>query len=55
LLSWPASCEHGGAVFATGSIAFAGSLAHNNGDNDVARVLGNVFDRFASGQPVLDR
>ncbi|MGX6449347.1 N,N-dimethylformamidase beta subunit family domain-containing protein, partial [Patulibacter sp. S7RM1-6] len=46
--------EGGGAVFAVGSIAFAGSLAHEGGDNDVARLLGNVFDRFASGAPVLD-
>jgi N,N-dimethylformamidase len=46
--------EQGGAVFATGSIAFAGALAHNDGDNDVAQLLGNVFDRFVSGKPVLE-
>jgi N,N-dimethylformamidase len=46
--------EHGGAVFATGSIAFAGSLAHHDGDNDVARLLGNVFDRFVSGHPIVE-
>jgi N,N-dimethylformamidase len=46
--------EAGGAVFSTGSIAFAGSLAHEDGDNDVSRLLGNVFDRFVSGAPVLD-
>jgi N,N-dimethylformamidase len=46
--------ENGGAVFSTGSIAFAGSLAHDSGDNDVARLLGNVFDRFVAGKPVLD-
>lgn len=46
--------EHGGAVFSTGSISFSGSLAHDGWDNDVARLLGNVFDRFASGAPVLD-
>ncbi|HWI73940.1 MAG TPA: N,N-dimethylformamidase beta subunit family domain-containing protein [Baekduia sp.] len=46
--------EHGGAVFSTGSIGFSGSLAHAGSDNDVARLLGNVFDRFVSGAPVLD-
>jgi N,N-dimethylformamidase len=43
-----------GAVFSTGSIAFAGSLAHNGYDNAIARILANVIDRFASSQPVLD-
>ncbi len=37
---------HGGAVFATGSIAWAGSLAHNGYDNNVARITGNVLRRF---------
>ena len=46
--------EHDGAVFSTGSIGFAGSLAHEEWDNDVARLLGNVFDRFLSCGPVLD-
>jgi N,N-dimethylformamidase len=46
--------ERGGAVFSTGSIGFAGSLCHEDWDNDVARLLGNVFDRFLSGRPVLD-
>ena len=46
--------ERGGAVFSTGSIAFAGSLCHAGWDNDVARLLGNVFDRFVSSDPVLD-
>jgi len=43
--------EDGGAVFSTGSISFAGSLAH---DEDVSTLLGTVFDRFVSGAPVLD-
>jgi N,N-dimethylformamidase len=46
--------ENGGAVFSTGSIAFSGSLSHDGWDNDVSRLLGNVFDRFVSGAPVLD-
>ncbi len=46
--------ENGGAVFSTGSISFSGSLSHDGWDNDVSRLLGNVFDRFAGGDPVLD-
>jgi N,N-dimethylformamidase len=46
--------ENGGAVFSTGSISFSGSLSHEGWDNDIARLLGNVFDRFVSGEPVLD-
>jgi N,N-dimethylformamidase len=46
--------ENGGAVFSTGSISFSGSLSHDGWDNDVSRLLGNVFDRFAAGGPVLD-
>ena len=36
----------GGAVFSTGSIAWAGSLSHNAYDNNVARITGNVLRRF---------
>jgi N,N-dimethylformamidase len=36
----------GGAVFATGSITFCGSLSHNRYDNSVSRILRNVLDRF---------
>jgi hypothetical protein len=43
-----------GAVFSTGSIAFAGSLAWNGYENAISRILANVVDRFASGWPVLD-
>jgi N,N-dimethylformamidase len=46
--------ENEGAVFSTGSISFSGSLSHDGWDNDVSRLLGNVFDRFVSGAPVLD-
>ena len=40
----------GGAVFATGSIAWAGSLAHNSYDNDVSRITGNVVRRFLDSE-----
>lgn len=36
----------GGAVFSTSSIAWAGSLSHNNYDNNVSRITGNVVKRF---------
>jgi N,N-dimethylformamidase len=36
----------GGAVFSTGSITFCGSLPWNNFDNNVSRLLGNVFARW---------
>jgi N,N-dimethylformamidase len=36
----------GGAVFSTGSIAWAGSLSHNNYDNNVERITTNVLKRF---------
>ena len=37
----------GGAVFATGSITFCGSLSHNGYANPVSRLLENVVRRFA--------
>jgi N,N-dimethylformamidase len=36
----------GGAVFSTGSIAWAASLSHDGYDNNVARIMGNVVRRF---------
>ncbi|WP_158742011.1 N,N-dimethylformamidase beta subunit family domain-containing protein [Acidisphaera sp. L21] len=36
----------GGAVFATGSITFCGSLSHDNYQNGVSRMMGNVVRRF---------
>ncbi len=36
-----------GAVFATGSITYCGSLNHNNGDNDISRLTANVLRKFA--------
>lgn len=38
--------KNGGAVFSTGSIAWAGSLSHKSYDNDVARITTNVLRRF---------
>lgn len=38
----------GGAVWSSGSIAWAGSLAHNNYKNSVASITSNVLRRFAS-------
>ena len=37
---------NGGAVFATGSITYCGSLPVNGYDNPVARITGNVLRRF---------
>jgi len=42
----------GGAVFSTSSMAWCGSLAHNGYDNNVARLTGNVLDRFARNGPL---
>jgi len=41
----------GGAVFATGSIAWAASLSHQRYDNNVARITGNVLRRFLDPAP----
>ena len=41
----------GGAVFSTGSISYAGSLAHNDGDNDIAQITRNVLRRFLDPEP----
>ena len=47
-----AFCEtpSGGALFATSSIAWCGSLSHNGYDNNVARITGNVLRRFLAPQ-----
>ena len=42
---------NGGAVFSTGSIAWCGSLSHNDYDNNVSRITENVLRRFVDGQP----
>ena len=41
----------GGAVFSTGSIAYAASLAHNGYDNNIARLTRNVVERFLDPAP----
>jgi N,N-dimethylformamidase len=43
---------NGGAVWSTGSIAFAGSLGWNGFDNNVARLTTNVLRRFAAEEPL---
>jgi N,N-dimethylformamidase len=43
---------NGGAVFAASSIAWAGSLSHNNYDNNVARITRNVIERFIDATPL---
>ena len=42
---------HGGAVWSVGSIAYAGSLSHNDYDNNIARLTHNVLKRFADSTP----
>ncbi|MBI3457748.1 MAG: N,N-dimethylformamidase [Candidatus Rokubacteria bacterium] len=44
-------CPGGGAVFSTGSIAYAGSLAYKGYDNNVARLTTNVLRRFLDPAP----
>jgi N,N-dimethylformamidase len=43
--------QNGGAVWSTGSIAWAGSLAHNNYQNNVSRMTKNVLKRFVNPKP----
>jgi N,N-dimethylformamidase len=42
----------GGAVFSVGSIAWCGSLSHNDYENKVSRITANVLRRFADPEPV---
>src|SRR5919204_287319 len=44
-------CPNGGAVFSTGSIAYAGSLPVKGYDNNVARLTTNVLRRFLDPAP----
>ena len=41
----------GGAVFSTGSIAWAGAMAWNGYDNEIARMTANVLRRFDDDTP----
>jgi N,N-dimethylformamidase len=43
--------DAGSEIISVGSITFLGSLSHNNYDNDVSRLLGNVVHRFSSPRP----
>jgi N,N-dimethylformamidase len=43
---------NGGAVFATGSIAWCGALSYNKYENHVSRITDNVLRRFASDEPL---
>ena len=42
-----------GAVFTTGSIAYASTLCFNDNRSDTATILANVIDRFLSDQAVV--
>ncbi|MET8182195.1 N,N-dimethylformamidase beta subunit family domain-containing protein [Streptomyces sp. NPDC005336] len=42
---------NGGGVWSAGSIAYCGSLSHNNYDNNASRLMGNVLNRFLSDEP----
>lgn len=46
--------DQGGGVFSTSSIAWPGSLSHNNYDNNVSKITKNVLDRFVGESPLLD-
>jgi N,N-dimethylformamidase len=41
---------NGGAVWSASSIAFCGSLSHNNYDNNISTLTKNVLDRFVSDE-----
>ena len=43
---------NGGAMFATSSIAWCGSLSHNEYVNNVSRITDNVVRRFARAEPL---
>lgn len=45
----------GGAVFSTGSIDWIASLGHDDYDNNVARITGNVLRRFLDPAPLRPR
>jgi len=45
---------NGGAVWSASSIAWAGSLSHNNYNNNVARITGNVLKRFVDPKPFVE-
>ena len=44
-------CPNGGAVFSTGSVAWANALATDEYRNDVERLTRNVLERFRDPTP----
>jgi len=42
----------GGGVFSTGSMAWSGSLAHDDYENNVSKITENVLDRFTADEPL---
>jgi N,N-dimethylformamidase len=44
--------RNGGAVFSTSSIAWCGSLSHNDYENNVSRMTSNVLRRFLDEEPL---
>ena len=44
---------NGGALWASSSIAWAGSLSHNKYKNNVSRITKNVLDRFLDPKPFV--
>ncbi|PWT82814.1 MAG: hypothetical protein C5B58_07560, partial [Acidobacteria bacterium] len=45
------STPKGGGVFSVSSISFAGSLSHNNYENNISTMLDNVVRQLSSDQP----
>ncbi|MBM4257060.1 MAG: LamG domain-containing protein [Deltaproteobacteria bacterium] len=45
--------QNGGALWASSSIAWAGSLSHNKYKNNVSRITKNVLDRFLDPKPFV--
>lgn len=43
---------NGGGVFSVGSIDWCGVLSHNDYENNVSKITGNVLKRFASDEPL---
>jgi len=43
--------QNGGGVWSISSIAYCGSLSHNNYDNNISRLTKNVLDQFAKDEP----
>lgn len=46
--------DNEGGVFSTSSIAWPGSLSHNNYKNNVSKITKNVLDRFVKNGPIVD-